>query len=223
VAILPAGTANLLATNLQIPDDLTGAVRIGLHGDRRRLDTGSVNGEHFTVMAGAGFDARMISEADRSLKDRLGRAAYLYTGMKNLSARRMKATVEVDGERFFKGRVSCVLAGNVGTILGGIKAFPDARPDDGLLELGVVTAKNPVEWARTFGKLALGRAKESRFAEVTHGKKFTIRFDRKVPYELDGGARPARKDMRIKARPGSITICVPAKAGDVSAVTAGGE
>ena len=170
VAILPAGTANLLATNLQIPDDLTGAVRIGLHGDRRRLDTGSVNGEHFTVMAGAGFDARMISEADRRIKDRLGRAAYLYTGMKNLSARRMKATVEVDGERFFKGRVSCVLAGNVGTILGGIKAFPDARPDDGLLELGVVTAKNPVEWARTFGKLALGRAKESRFAEVTHGK-----------------------------------------------------
>jgi len=151
VAILPAGTANLLATNLQIPDDLTGAVRIGLHGDRRRLDTGSVNGEHFTVMAGAGFDARMISEADRGLKDHLGRAAYLYTGMKNLRAPRMKATVEVDGKRFFKGRVSCVLAGNVGTILGGIK------------------------------------------------------------------------DMRIKARPGSITICVPAKAGDVSAATAGGE
>jgi diacylglycerol kinase (ATP) len=223
VAILPAGTANLLATNLQIPDDLAQAVRIGLHGDRRRLDTGSVNGEHFTVMAGAGFDARMISEADRGLKDHLGRAAYVYTGMKNLRAPRMKATVEVDGERFFKGRVSCVLAGNVGTILGGIKAFPDARPDDGLLELGVVTAKNPLEWARTFGKLARGRAKESRFADITHGKKITIRFDRKVPYELDGGARPARKAMRIKARPGSITICVPAKAGADSAATAGSE
>jgi len=223
VAILPAGTANLLAMNLQIPDDITEAVRIGLHGDRRRMDTGSVNGEHFTVMAGAGFDARMISEADRGLKDHLGRAAYLYTGMKNLRAPRMKATVEVDGKRFFKGRVSCVLAGNVGTILGGIKAFPEARPDDGLLELGVVTAKNPVEWARTFGKLALGRAKESPFAEVTHGTKFTIRFDQKVPYELDGGARPARKDMRIKARPGSITICVPAKAGADSAATTGGD
>jgi Diacylglycerol kinase catalytic domain len=51
VAILPAGTANLLAMNLRIPDDLTEAVRVGMHGDRRRLDTGSVNGEHFTVMA----------------------------------------------------------------------------------------------------------------------------------------------------------------------------
>ncbi len=82
VAILPAGTANLLAMNLQIPDDVPEAVRIGLHGDRRRMDTGSVNGEHFTVMAGAGFDARMISEAGRGMKDRMGRAAYLYTGIK---------------------------------------------------------------------------------------------------------------------------------------------
>lgn len=223
VAILPAGTANLLATNLQIPADITEAVRIGLHGDRRLMDTGSVNGEHFTVMAGAGFDARMISEADRGLKDRLGRAAYLYTGMKSISARRVKATVEVDGERFFKGRVSCVLAANVGTVLGGIEAFPEARPDDGLLELGVVTAKNPVEWVRVFGRLALGHAEDSPFAEVTRGTKFRIRFDQKVPYELDGGARPARRDVRIKARPGSVTLCVPARAPAASAAAAGGE
>src|SRR5215472_11422750 len=63
VAILPAGTANLLAANLGIPRHLAEAVQVGLHGDRRRLDTGSVNGERFTVMAGAGFDARMISDA----------------------------------------------------------------------------------------------------------------------------------------------------------------
>jgi len=73
VAILPAGTANLLAANLGVPHDLAEAVLVGLHGDRRRLDTGSVNGERFTAMAGAGFDARMISDADRGMKDRLGR------------------------------------------------------------------------------------------------------------------------------------------------------
>ena len=60
------------------------------YGDRRRLDTGSVNGERFTVMAGAGFDARMISDADRGTKDRLGRAAYVVTGVRNLGARRGK-------------------------------------------------------------------------------------------------------------------------------------
>ena len=209
VAILPAGTANLLAANLRIPHDLAEAVQIGLHGDRRRLDTGSVNGERFTVMAGAGFDARMISDADRGTKDRLGRAAYVVTGIKNLGASRVKATVEVDGTLFYKGKVSCVLAANVGKILGGVEAFPQAQPDDGRLELGVVTAANPVQWARTFARLARGQAAVSPFVKVTQGKKFRIRFGQKVRYELDGGARPASKKLRIKVRPGSVTVCVP--------------
>jgi len=209
VAILPAGTANLLAENLNVPSELTDAVRVGLHGDRRRLDTGSVNGEHFAVMAGAGFDARMIADADRGAKDRLGRAAYVVTGIRNLRARRVRATIEVDGKHYFKGKISCVLAANVGKILGGIEAFPQAQPDDGRLDLGLVTARNPVQWARTFGRLALGHPDQSPFVKVTTGKKFTIRFDRKVQYELDGGARPATRKLRIKVRPASITICVP--------------
>jgi len=213
IAILPAGTANLLATNLCIPTgDLAAAVHVGLHGDRRLLDTGSVNGEYFAVMAGAGLDARMIAGASRGMKDRLGRAAYVYTAARNLSARRAAATVEVDGERFFLGRVSCVLAGNVGKTLGGIEAFTDARPDDGRLELGVVTAANPVEWARTFGSVALGRAERSPFVQVTRGKKFRIRFDRKLPYEVDGGARKPVRDLRIKVHPGSSAVCVPSAA-----------
>jgi YegS/Rv2252/BmrU family lipid kinase len=209
LAILPAGTANLLATNLQIPPDLAAAVQIGLTGERRPLDTGSVNGEHFAVMAGAGFDARMIADADRGMKDSLGRAAYLYTGARNLRARRVKATVKVDGQRFFTGRVSCVLVGNVGKILGGISAFSGARPDDGLLELGVVTARNPVEWARTLGRVALGRTDNSPFVEVTRGKRIKIKFSRALPYELDGGARGAATELKVKVAPASITICVP--------------
>jgi diacylglycerol kinase family enzyme len=217
LAILPAGTANLLATNLHVPADITEAVRIGLHGKRRRLDTAAVNGEHFAVMAGAGLDARMIKDADRGMKDRVGRAAYIYTGARNLTARRVRATIEVDGRRFFKGRISCVLAGNVGKVFGGVEVFSGARPDDGLLELGVVTAKNPVEWARTLGRVALGKPERSPFVEVTRGKKVLIRFDRQCPYELDGGARPAVAKLRIKIHPASIRICVPAEAAGGSA------
>jgi diacylglycerol kinase (ATP) len=210
LAILPAGTANLLAANLGIPaGDLAAAVRTGLHGRRRRLDTGTLNGEHFAVMAGAGFDARMIADADRTMKSRLGRLAYLYTGARNLSAGAVTATVEVDGENFFEGRVSCVLAGNVGKVVGGIPAFPGAQPDDGLLELGVVTAKNPAEWARTLARLALGKAEQSPFVEVARGQRFHVRFARKLPCELDGGARPAARDVRIAVEPRSITVCVP--------------
>jgi diacylglycerol kinase (ATP) len=210
MAILPAGTANLLASNLDIPaGDVAAAVRVGLHGRHRPLDTGTVNGEHFAMMAGAGFDARMIAGADRAMKDRLGRVAYLYSGTRNLSARRVKATVDVDGERFFEGEVSCVLAGNVAKVFGGIEAFPGAQPDDGLLELGVITAKNLAEWARTFGKLVLGGAEQSPFVEATRGRKFRIRFASKLPYELDGGARGKLRQMRIGVKPRSIMVCVP--------------
>ena len=220
VAILPAGTANLLASNLGIPRDIAEAVQVGLHGDRRKIDTGSVNGERFAVMAGAGFDARMIADAGRGMKDRLGRAAYVVTGIRNLGARRVKATIKVDGKRFFDGKIACVLAANVGEILGGVEAFPQAQPDDGRLELGVVTAGTPVQWARAFTRIALGHPERSPFAKVTRGKKFTIRLDQKMPFELDGGARPACGKLRIKVHPGSVTICVP-HAGDAGDQSAG--
>jgi YegS/Rv2252/BmrU family lipid kinase len=214
LAILPAGTANLLATNLNIPDDMTGAVRVGLHGDRREFDTGTVNGEHFAVMAGTGFDALMIKGASRRMKRRLGRLAYVYTGTKSLSARGVKAEVEVDGRRFYKGRLSCVLVGNVGKLFGGVEVFADARPDDGIMEVGLVTADSPAQWARTFGRLAAGSPEKSPFVEVTRGRKIRVRLDRKVPYELDGGERKKAKKLRINVHPASVKICVPVAGSD---------
>jgi len=136
VAIMPAGTANLLATNLGIPRDLPAAVDIGLRGERRKLDLGTVNGEHFAVMAGAGFDALMIRDADRKLKDRVGKAAYVWTGARHIRADRVRTRVEVDEVPWFDGPASCVLIGNVGTIMGGLTPFPEASPDDGVLRSG---------------------------------------------------------------------------------------
>ena len=123
LAILPAGTANLLATNLGIPQDIEEAVAIGLSGERRKLDVGSLNGERFAVMAGAGFDAAMIDQADGTLKDRLGRVAYVWTGSQNLRAKPFKAKIEVDGAPWYAGAASCILFGNVGNLFGGIEVF----------------------------------------------------------------------------------------------------
>ena len=145
LGILPAGTGNLLATNLDVPMTVAEAVAVALHGDRVALDTGLCNGEHFAVMAGAGFDALMIKDADRGLKDRIGRAAYLWTGLRNISAAQVQGKVKVDGNLFYKGQLSCVLVGNVSKVFAGIEAFDGARPDDGRLEVGVVSASSPVD------------------------------------------------------------------------------
>ena len=120
MAIIPAGTANLLAHNLGIPQDLGTAVDIALAGRRRQLDLGKINDEHFAVMAGVGFDAELMRDADRGMKDRLGRLAYFWTGLHHVSREATQTTIEVDGTPWFEGEASCVLLGNVGKVTGGV-------------------------------------------------------------------------------------------------------
>jgi YegS/Rv2252/BmrU family lipid kinase len=213
VAVIPAGTANLLAANLGIPTDLTQAVDIALDGARRPIDLGVINGERFAVMAGAGFDAVMMKEADRGLKDRLGQLAYVWTGTKAVRARPIQMSIKVDGSRWFEGRASCLLLGNMGTLTGGLEAFPDACPDDGLLEIGVVTARNPVQWAQVLGRLVTGKAARSKHVRIGRGRRVSVKLANKLPYELDGGARPSAKRLRVGIEPRAVRVCVPEKAG----------
>ena len=210
LAIIPAGTANLFASNLGIPKDIEEAVAVGLRGERRKLDVGRLNGERFAVMAGAGFDAAMIRDAgDGGLKERFGRAAYVWTGSKNLRSKPFRAKIEVDGVDWYKGKASCILVGNVGQLFGGVDAFEDARPDDGKLELGVVTAEGLVEWGRMVARAAVGTASNSPFAQTTKARSVKVKLSQKVLYELDGGDRSEVKSFKVKVEPGALTVCVP--------------
>ncbi|MEO8362912.1 MAG: YegS/Rv2252/BmrU family lipid kinase [Ilumatobacteraceae bacterium] len=209
IAILPAGTANLLATNLGIPKDLAKAVDIGLNGTRRRLDVGVLNGERFAVMAGAGFDARIMGGVDQKSKQRFGRLAYFKSGLQAMKSRRSAMTIKVNGEPWFDGKASCVLFGNVGTVSGGLKIFPEARPDDGVLEIGVVTAKGWLDWLRVLIRVATRQTKQSTKLTTTHGRKISVRLGRSMRFELDGGARKKTKKLKVRVVPDAIYICVP--------------
>ena len=209
MGIIPAGTANLFASNLGIPKDIENAVDVALADHSRRLDIGRINGEGFAVMAGIGFDARMIADADSGLKDRFGRVAYLWTGSKNLRAKPFKAKIVVDGAEWFRDEASCILVGNVGRLFGGVEAFEDAHPDDGMLELGVVTATGVLHWTRTLAHAVVGSAASSPYARATKARSIKITLDRKVLFELDGGDREAVKSIRIKVQPDAIRVRVP--------------
>lgn len=209
LAVVPAGTANLFARNLGIPEDLGEAVRIGFHGRRRRIDLGVINGEHFAVMAGVGFDAAMIKDADGRLKNRMGRLAYVWTGLRNSRNSAVSTWITVDGMAWFEGQASCALLGNLGTITGGIRAFDTARPDDGWLEVGVATAEGVLQWARTLVRLATGPSARSPFVRITRARKIDIRLNTPMRYELDGGARGKTKHLKATVAPGAITVCVP--------------
>jgi YegS/Rv2252/BmrU family lipid kinase len=209
VGLLPAGTANLLAGNLGIPTDLDKAVDIALHGNERRLDLGRLDDEHFAVMAGAGFDATVVGGPDRKEKDRLGRLAYVRSGLRGLREPTVQARVKVDGEVWYRGPASCVLFGNVGQIAGGIPAFDDADPTDGKIDIGVTTASGALQWARTLGRLAFGRSEKSPFVQITRGQKVSVKLDGELPIELDGGDRTPARSFRVRVIPDAIRVRVP--------------
>ena len=209
VAVIPAGTSNLFAGNLGIPHDLAAALDVALSDERKVIDVGSFNGERFGVMAGVGLDALMIGDASRSLKDRLGRVAYVYTGVKNLRRASVQAQIDIDGAPWFRGRASCVLVGNMGDLFGGITLFPDADPADGHLDVGVLQAEKLTDWTRLAGRALTGNLDRSPFLTTTSARRVDVRLKPSMPYELDGGARSRTKRMKVSIQPQAITVCVP--------------
>jgi diacylglycerol kinase (ATP) len=209
LAIVPAGTANLLASNLAIPKHIGDAVDIGLDGDVLALDVGSINGERFAVMAGVGFDAQMIHAANPELKRRLGRSAYVLAAVKTLRGTSFEARISVDGKRWFDGEARCVLFGNVGDAFAGLSAFENALPDDGLLEVGVASPDGILQWGRVIARSALSEASGSPFVQTTKGRSIEVTLDRKVLHELDGSERKKKRKFTVDVHPRAITLCVP--------------
>jgi diacylglycerol kinase (ATP) len=209
LAILPAGTSNLLAKNLRIPANIAQAVHIGLRGVRQHLDVGILNDECFAVMSGTGLDAITMRAVSKVDKERLGRFAYFRSGIKATRQPPVQMTIRVDGKPWFSGAASCVLVGNVGTITGGIKPFPEASPVDGKLDMAVVTANTRMDWVRVFARLATKHADRSPFVRTTRAKKITVRMQSKAPYEIDGGDRKPTKKLKFRIDPGALTVCVP--------------
>ena len=214
LAIIPAGTANLLATNLEIPSDIEEAVRIGLHGPARTIDMGRLNGEHFAVAAGAGFDAAHDPRRGRGPQGQVRPARLRLDRLEEPTPpSRSRARIKVDGATWYDDKASCILIGNVPKLMGGIDAFEDARPDDGLLDLGVVKADGLVEWARTLARTTVGDATGSPFVQATKTRSAKVKLNRKIDYELDGGSRTKVKSFVVEVEPGAVTVCVPGAGG----------
>lgn len=211
LAVLPAGTANLFANGLALPMDPDGVVAAITGGIRRTIDTGVCNEMTFSVMAGTGFDAALLDDADAS-KDRAGMLAYVRSGVRNARRREpMTMKVDVDGERFFDGGATCLLVGNIGTLKGGLEAFPDASPNDGRLDVAVVTAAGMKEWAEVMWSTLRHRPHLSGHAHMTQAETIHVALDGKHRVELDGGTKGTTKRLDFSVRPASLRICTAAE------------
>jgi YegS/Rv2252/BmrU family lipid kinase len=224
LAVLPAGTANLFASALSLPKDAGAVLEAIMGGATRRLDLGNCDGMRFGVMSGSGYDAAIMERVDDGPKERFGTLAYVWAGVRE--ARQQEPTtvrVTVDGEDFYRGPATCVLVGNLGELKAGVAAFPEASPTDGLLDVGVVTAGTLREWAEVAVRLVAHRPAKSRNAHMSKGRKIDVTWapggsakEKKradeIPFELDGGAKGAKRKLHYTCEPGALRLVIPSEA-----------
>ena len=207
LAVLPAGTGNILATNLGLPGDPTEGVRLAVERGRRRVDIGDVEGQVFAVMAGMGFDAVLMDDASTTLKARIGSLAYVLSALKHLLDRPMRVAVHVDDDPPRRLRARTVLVGNVGRLQGGIRLLPAAEPDDGQLDVAILAPRHLGHWARLAWGVLRRHGRVSRM-EVIRGSRITIISDRPQPRELDGDVIEPGRTLAVTIRPGALWVCV---------------
>lgn len=227
LVIVPLGTGNLLARNLDVPiGDLEGALARAFDGEPRVIDLGWVEADlaeghvrqAFAVIAGFGIDAHMIVETDEDLKSKVGWLAYVESLGRALDASDVvDFDLAVDGEAPERNAGHTLLVGNCGTLQGGIRLLPDADPSDGELDLLVLSAESAGEWLETIhsfvwhnGIRRLFRSgDEARSADTTahsRAKALTVALDEPRVLEIDGEDLGETSAFTIAIQPGAVRV-----------------
>lgn len=180
LGLLPVGTGNLLARNLDIPvANLDEAITIALGGRDRSIDVGwlkvleaapgdpddenasrrpaEAGSTHlFLVIGGIGFDAAMVADTNADLKAKVGWMAYFAAGIRHLHGRRLEVSIAIDDDPFVQTRLRTLLVGNCGRLPGGITLIPDAVVDDGILDVAAIDTRGGIAgWAQLFGEVVM--------------------------------------------------------------------
>jgi YegS/Rv2252/BmrU family lipid kinase len=185
LGILPLGTVNVFALELGIPRDLGAAWAVMYTGQTRLIDLAHAQsgsgGRFFAQLAGVGFDARAVRAANWELKKKIGPLAYVWAGLKVLHERPADVEVAADGRT---AHGVAVFVGNGRYYGGRFRLFPQARLDDGLLDVCVFERAGYLDVLR-YGQGIL-RATHPQMRGVHHFQASTLACRGATPFELDG-------------------------------------
>ncbi len=227
LALLPGGTGNLLARNLDVPyDDLEEALAVVISGVDRRIDTGLVRfsshtgacaEERFVVMAGMGIDADTMAHTNDALKARIGWPAYLISGVQELVKAGFRVCLDTPHEISLIQHARSVLVGNCGTLTGGFRLMPDAELDDGVLDGLVVSPYGLVGWTALVGDVVTRSRHGHRLLARRRAGEFVVRLSDPNLGEIDGDPVGRFERMEVRCDPHSLTVRVPAPTDDKEA------
>ncbi|MEE8600107.1 YegS/Rv2252/BmrU family lipid kinase [Euzebya tangerina] len=215
VGIVPTGTANLLARALRIPiDDRRAAADVIAGGGARHLDVLHLveRDEHAVLMVDAGFDAKLVRDASRGVKDVLGSLTYILAGLRNtVGLEERDLELEVDGERrTIRGH--SVLCLNVGRIGQSVIVDADIRPDDGRLHIGVVRRPTPWHVLTTAAGMAVLGQDAHPNTEWFSGRRVRLSAEPAMALQVDGD--PAgQTPVAVEVLPSAVQVAVPEESG----------
>jgi diacylglycerol kinase family enzyme/membrane-associated phospholipid phosphatase len=214
VGVIPAGTGNLLARNLRIPLDPEDALEQVLDGRDRRIDLVKVYGDgldtdRFAVMAGLGLDAAIMSDAPPHLKAQIGWTAYLVSAAKNINHPSVRIRITLDDQPPLERRARTVVIGNVGMLQANIPLLPDARPDDGLIDVVVIAPRRVTQWPLLILRVITRRRRTDLYLERFTAQKVEILAAVDVQRQLDGDGIGPGRSLTAEVEPGSLVVRVP--------------
>lgn len=140
VAVIPAGTANLLAAELGIPFNLAAACRLLANGSTivRNIDMAFANDRLFLYTVGIGFNAETVKVTSREAKTRFGILAFIFAGIQLLQQPEIAHyTLKLDEETVETDGLTCLVT-NSGSLGGGLSLAPGIDINDGLLDVIVI-------------------------------------------------------------------------------------
>ncbi len=235
LALIPSGTGNLLARNLNLTlNNLAESIEAAFSGEDQAIDLGMIDIEReggsrdrhaFVVMAGMGIDAKMIANTDDDLKAKAGIAAYVDAFTKSLrDPDELHLRFKLDDEPTKRAVVHTVIIGNCGSLPANILLMPDAVVDDGLFDLLLMRPGGILGWIRVWTKIAwlngvVRRTKTGRALAGEHrndgdlhyqtGVKFVARLSRPEEIELDGDGFGKATAFHAWIEPGALKVRVP--------------
>jgi diacylglycerol kinase (ATP) len=208
--VVPLGTANGLARSLKLPLEPRAALEAALEGEVASLDVGYiVNRDHFFLLfAGVGYDAQVIREADRELKDRHGLMAYIYAAFKQLRKRRNQyLTLILDGKRVAVYGHSVLMFNLNEFVLAGVPLGPKTNANDGKLD--IIVLRDPTAWG-TFKEV--WQIATHRFSpvspEVWQASSLRIETLRPLPFQTDGDVL-GQTPLEIEVRQNAARVVAP--------------
>ncbi len=207
LALLPLGTANVLAAEIGLEEHPDEVVRAILHGPAVPIHLGDVNGRRFTLMAGIGLDADVVATVNHRLKRRTGKFAYaVATLLRWLEYRRHRFRIEIDG---VPHEAAAAVVANGHYYAGRFVCADAARLTDPWLH--VCLFEKPGRWHAAFYMAGLfgGFLPRLKSFRVVPGRDIAILEQGARPVQGDGDVI-ARLPVRIRLSDETVPLVMPA-------------